>query len=423
MKLILLADFDLGVSFGIDDTTMELNNISLPAKYNDISTYSPKETYSPEIDLQIGYGIRFDLLRSVALQYWKDDINNSALKDDSLKNYKLLIKNSKITKMYLDVFSLGSAILRIDLSDIDSNQKFLNIDLLSCIDGFEYKSFPNYIKSLISDYLGTLQDNLNIKELSYRFNIEDVEDDELLSPILLVITDTDERQEEIRTLFLDEYEQQSEYVETSVNIGKFFFGWVSMVLEKTDDEMDEEEVEIEIERCILNLQIMFIYQSINKSFELLLSRHLKKSVINNFTETNSSYSSKTLNKLRTLILTVVQLTDIINTSINIVDMEMYEAHDKFFKLDKRHQNLIDSCEIFVNIQSELNRNEEEKQNNRLNSIIFLLSSLTFISVISDIISNVDFLNTILPDPLLRFSIIAVIPSIAIFLTWKWWKKK
>jgi hypothetical protein len=64
------------------------------------------------------------------------------------------------------------------------------------------------------------------------------------------------------------------------------------------------------------------------------------------------------------------------------------------------------------------RNGEVRRGNKLNNFIFFLSSLTFISVLADITSTVDYMNALIPSPVMRFSILIAIPAFIIFGIWK-----
>jgi uncharacterized membrane protein YidH (DUF202 family) len=94
-------------------------------------------------------------------------------------------------------------------------------------------------------------------------------------------------------------------------------------------------------------------------------------------------SPQELNRLRTLALAVVNLTDFDRVVPTDEDQTYFRKFNEKAEMERKHQAIQDATEVLYNVQVAETQGEESKRQRMLNVIVLLLTSLTLISVTSD----------------------------------------
>ncbi len=411
MKLSILGYFDIGLSVGIDDHPFD-NETKIKSfeKGTGLPVTFPAFSLPVGIRLSLGRGLRVGLSNSDIVSTWQKQAQ--AQPKATGVDVQLLFQESRITNCYMDFYSLGIVFLRLDFDGVSSEHPDAIIDFFQCFEYAAYEHTSSKLKIIAQKFINCFEQNDNLQKISHRLNLSYSRDFDLIPGFVCVCMcengeDRDKRDKTIQAA--QEYERQYTFQRLDLDDGILHLGWAACVIEPRTDEW---------ERIFYLLQITQVFFGICEAFEGLFTRRMSESVRRNLGDYSVIIDERILNALRTLAAAVVELTIFSSTSNNISDIYLFEAFDKLAKVSVKQDRIRASCDIFLTIQNELSRLEEARREKRLGNFVFVLTSLTFVSVLADIINTVDYVHQLIPNPFVRFVILCLPPLLVIFSIWK-----
>lgn len=90
-----------------------------------------------------------------------------------------------------------------------------------------------------------------------------------------------------------------------------------------------------------------------------------------------------LNRLRTLALAVVSLTNFAPVAVAEEDQAYFKAYNENAKLGDMHDLILTRCEILLNVQQAEAEEENARRELYLNTVVLTLTGFTLLSVLAD----------------------------------------
>jgi hypothetical protein len=172
--------------------------------------------------------------------------------------------------------------------------------------------------------------------------------------------------------------------------GRLHFGWATCVLEpkKLNGWEDEPEAsrytpEQQIERMEADIRVAHVFLGTTEAFTRLFVNEIHEQVGGYVAKKPAGRSPQELNRLRTLALAVVNLTDFDQVVPTSEDQAYFSAFKLHADIEDKHKAIQDATEVLYNVQVAETQGEESKRQRMLNVIVLLLTSLTIISVTAD----------------------------------------
>jgi len=433
MKIIQSDVIDIGNSFGVDDDFFadskvkevfkkHFQKVSFPDERSD---FFEQDCFS-NIEFPIGKGVKIDLQELDVKKFMLKNAIKSAQENYENESNDLIkiIKKLKVLDDYLIFYSIGLFVQRttyeIPNDCIDNLGKILN-----CFyESIDYKNedesdlYEKKITDFKSELLKISSPN-EIIELTKRelwFEGQDTN---------FIIVDHTVDISKVNKHLSYEFSKIKHKIEIYGN-AILYWGYVFSAIQ-LDDEFETDydanskeclplkEHRDYYDRYIYLSEVMNLYATFVNSLEVCVDTKLSEIVKKNiFLDADEDYI-KSINILKIYILATVNLTDYSSLgTIQADDIRLMEIYDKYSKLTKYQEKILQTCTLFVevqndfrNIQNDLRAKKSEMQQNKLNEFIFYLTSLTFVSVLSDVISTTDFANQLISSSILRFFILAI----------------
>lgn len=454
MKISIIGYFDMGSSIGIDDSPfIDEDKRRRFEELTGLSIKFPVTDFPPEgVNLPIGTGLKIDLMNSRILSLWQEGARSKA---DEMKGainilsdakemeeaIKKIFHQFKITKCFMNVYSIGIIFLRLDIEGLPSEHNNSIINFYRWFERAVYDCIYEQLKVIAQNVLVCFGDTGDFKAISTRIKLDEIVGaSELFKDGLFCIVICEEGDDKDKIIKISQkYEGQYSFQSLNLDDGILHLGWAVCVLEPRRDDYDYGRT-IDPERIIDLLHITQVFFGICKTFENLFAKSISESVRKSIEGSNSraglmqklrkifgkkvqtnsrdKFDVTTLNKLRTIAGDVVELTNFSSISNNISDICLFNAFEKYANINAKHSRIRASSDIFLTVQNEIVRLENEIQEKRLTNALFVLTSLTFVSVLADIINTVDYVHQIIPDPRLRFIILVLPPLLIILIIWK-----
>jgi hypothetical protein len=419
MKFIHYGVIDLGISFGIDDSYFIKNrnwqHSGFATKYKTSLLREEEEYKFLDINFPVGKGLRINL--SGDEEIMDDLLGNIRKKLPVVCSYKegeditlSIINNSKITQFTIDIYSIGFAFLRIDFEVDDFNPDFL-YEIYASIgneDGI-YDGLAG-IYSVLSEFIKALKeyDSLETNRV-YQLIKRNKADRIRLNNMAFIVIEKPKKKFKslLKQVNLSIWQTEKRIEFEGVDL---HYGWHASAIK------GEASDTFSVERIMILIQLATTYNYIAVGLENFLDNELSELVRSNMENAVSEKRILELNKIRTYITSAISLTDFSSTCIeDISNISFFEKFNKITRIEKKQENILKTCEVFVGIQNEFMRIEDTKRQNRLNNFVFYLTSLTFVSVLADIISTTDFANNLITSSILRFLILAIPTLLVIFV--------
>ncbi len=420
MRLTLLASFDIGLSVGIDDGAF--------ADDAAVATFSQlikapavrAQDFRPgfDLDLPIGSGLRVNLLHNRILVDWTGraseilekghpDLSHWDQRDgaETVTAAKELMTRCDFTACQLDLYSLGIAFLRFDLSNLPSGRLCAFLRLFQSFEYAAYEVAAPYLRTLGGHFMTVFRKQTDFEDTSKRFDVLGTKATELIPGFTCVVTcDRDEPEAHTNAAVdaMQAYEGQYSFRCLQLDEAVVHLGWAACVIEPRRNDYDR--------ACYL-LQIGLVFADVCGAFERLFTRHMRETIRSRLVDAVAARDGTFLNDLRMLAMTITQLTSFSATTANISDLYLFAALDEMHKVSERHARIRTTSEVFYNLHTDLARLAAEQRGRWLNRFVLLLTTLTVMSVAADVFNVIENDKEFVP----HFSLRSVI-LLAIFLS-------
>ena len=131
------------------------------------------------------------------------------------------------------------------------------------------------------------------------------------------------------------------------------------------------------------IQIAHVLLGTCEAFGNLFQQEIISQVDSHVKGLASKRTAREYNRLRTLALAVVSLTDYSLISVDNEDQNYFSAWEKHAKLAERRRRIQEQCEVLHNVQETETIREESTREWWLSCIVLFLTAFTFISVVAD----------------------------------------
>jgi len=405
VDLSMLACIDLGISPGVDDTVFADIRTGEFAQVLDRRGASLMGGPMPiGMSPSIGEGVVIDLTRTELTKTLEEGARQ-IMADESKGDDRVGVLSTRLT-----IFPLGVAFLRIDLHPHVYERPETALDVYQAYEYSAYNGFSKKLRAMLMELLDQLGRDESLCQLTNRHDLAKIDSFDLIPGFTVLVT---ARPDHPRLdAFMDvfrRYEGQYPYRDMHLDDGQLFLGWASTVFVPKAGERD---------RVAMLLQTCLVYHGICDAFEKVFRSHLIRTTKSQFSKKSAVYDIAALHRLQTLASSIPLLTNFSSTTNNISDLCLFENFNHFAKMDKMHERIRSSSELFANAQIGLIRKADEDRAAKINNVIFFLTSLTFISVMADIINTTRAANRFLPDADVRFLFLVGPPLLLMFFVWK-----
>lgn len=391
-----MSYFDVGASYGIQDEEFPPEHRNEPPLIFQVGIRNP---------LGVGIGCKMNETNPALIASWRQsatavvgrrgvqlgwtpDLRSSEgdFKDELTK----LIENHPITCCELTIFGVGTALLWLEFA-AGIEVKYLR-GMYAC---FELAAYTETISGGIrgiahnrvcqtvinkENQLASLskrpepqiekdaENYLEIKLLTAFTGLHlcvDKGDDKLLSDIL-------------RTMQMDKKSR----IDFDYN-GSLYFGWAHCVLLAKDLSGEPDYSRLQIERMIESIKIAHTFLGTCESLEKLLLSEISSQVSNSVAENGKLRDARELNRLRTLALTIVSLTDFRMVTASDEDQKYFALFEQHAYVESRNKANQNRCDILFSIQLAETEAEQTEKDRRLGYLLAFIAGLTLVSVLAD----------------------------------------
>ena len=165
--------------------------------------------------------------------------------------------------------------------------------------------------------------------------------------------------------------------------GKIHFSWATCVIEPKSLEDPDETPKQQIQRMLLCIQIAHTFQGACDAFERLFLCETIRQADGYIKGKRGGRNHVELNRLRTLALAVVSLTNFSIVAAAEEDQAYFKAYNENAKVDDMHRLILMQCEILLNVQQAEAEEDEAKRDLYLNTVVLTLTGITMLSVIKE----------------------------------------
>ena len=181
--------------------------------------------------------------------------------------------------------------------------------------------------------------------------------------------------------------------------GVLYYNWANCVL--TSRGSTEWTPDDELQRMEQAIRIAHVFQAACDAFLRLFQDEMNAQVDSYVTERGGGRGPGELNKLRTIALSVVNLTNFSRVTQSHEDRRYFELFAMDANLKDTQRLLIESVDVLYNVQEAETQQDRSRRETVLNGIVILLASLTLISVSADAYDFIRDQETIIERRLLR----------------------
>jgi hypothetical protein len=410
LRPVLVASLDLGVSFGLRDTTFAEDQLA------------DAEIGIVGLDPPIGRGVVVDVLRDHAelLDAWREEACRQARRKEMelgprkrepafIDELIAVVQRHPVDRCTLTVYAIGSVYVEVWFG-ASMPDGFLR-GLTKC---FEYAAYrPAIGGGLHSAALRQAEQCLRdpslvsspLTELTRRDLPALVEDrgeldaegrpytEQLFIPsfsALLVCTDPrDDAKLPGRMTELD----PTVAFDTRPIIdfeyhGRIRFGWATTAVEAraavSPDDPGTDDPDDQIRRMLTCIQIAQVHLGTCVAFEGLFRGEIDEQVGGYLRKTRGGRDPEDLNRLRNLALAVVSLTESSVVTETEEDRKYFAAFEQVANTDKKRQFISTAADMVYSVADAETQRVNARRQNLFSAIVLLLTSLTLLSVSADV---------------------------------------
>lgn len=398
MRLAMVSYFDIGVSYGICDEVFTRIPPGTDPAILQIGIHNP-----------LGNGIAYNLLTAdpQLVANWreisKDMVNRKEMElgwtqelnisEPDFKSQLIqIIDQQPIARCELTILAVGTVLLWLEFAP------GISINYLGGVSKcFEFAAYQEQISKAfrqVSDFIthqaiGAKANKLT--ELSKRPAPKIEKDAEGYTELRLLPSFTDlilciDPEDQPHILDILNTTQIEDTEKNRIDFeyhGNLYFGWASCVILPRDIADKDETPEQQIARMLECIKIAHSFLGTCEAFEKLFSNEIFSQVSNYVQEAGKVRSSRDLNRLRTLALAIVSLTDFTRVTPSDEDQKYFSYFEQHAHINQLQQTILKRCDVLFNVQQAETEAEEKDREKRLQDILFLLTGITFVSVLSD----------------------------------------
>jgi hypothetical protein len=410
MKLIIHGCFDYGISLGVDDDPFD-DKQKLDQFRTQISEKISFPVTAPDnIFPQIGCGIEVSLTDSEISQKWLED----SINESQNPNVKNVLNKTILSDCSLTIYSLGIIYFMLSLDGIGVDDLIWFSELENSSTDATEGRFLDYLKELSIDVISCFGNQKNtIEYVSRRYNLPEISRDDLsyhlttYLSILLCGTDTiDADVSKISSILNKNRNEDKKTIVRQnciVKFGKYF------LVRPEDPDADYNSA-----RIFYLMKLGNAFCGITRAFEYLFIEEMKSAIKSNISTGAHKRDARYLNQCRMLAALSIDITSPSSAVIWEFDNDLLNIIVEDDDLVSRQDRIRYAADIFKEVQSELNSIEETNRGKKLSRIFLWLTSLTFVTVIANIINTVDFAHSILPGSFERITALLA-PLILVYL--------
>jgi hypothetical protein len=398
----LVSYFDLGTSFGLGDRVFDPALVAPIADLGMVGLVNP-----------LGAGLRIDLVASApqAVAGWRQAASAQVTRpemetgwsaatgvsrdafDRELRRYTM---EHPIGRCELTVYGIGTVYLCLEFGP-DVDLRYV-AGLLAC---FEFAAYTPPVSGALfeialghaSRAVGSRQRGL--VELSRRTpstprrDARGYEESELMhsfTAVLLCIDDGDAvHVPELAAAWQVAGPQNT--IEFEYH-GRLRFGWAACLLEPRYYPADaadgrHDSPREQIGRMLACVEIAHVFLGTCEAYTRLFQDEIQHQVGGYVDQASGGRDPEELNRLRTLALAVVNLTQFTLVAQAEEDRAYFARFAALSNIEMHHKLIQDAGEMLHNVQVAERQHQETRRQNLLNSIVLLLTSLTLVSVTVD----------------------------------------
>jgi hypothetical protein len=414
MKLSLQSYFDLGASFGLDDDVFRASSTTAAPDIAGIGLRNPlglgivcnlkatetgqaimtswKEKAKDKVnvpEMELGY------VREPNLSGEEDKQAFMQFKEELIKR----IEQHPIDTCELTIYAIGTVFVRLDLAGGIPPQ-FLQ-GFYKC---YEYAAYSVEVSHSLREMALQVAEREaggrgeRLRKLSQRPEPEIHSDDrgyqesKLFTGFTCVGLCVDESddveaiQERLREIEGGDFQSV-----TFAYHGKLHFGWAACVLEPRTRGLGPRLALDEMARMLLCIQIAHVFLGTCEAFERLflhetvhqVDKYVQSNVKRRDSTDAQGRNSRDLNRLRTLALAVVSLTNYGRITATDEDQMYFKYWERHANIERRHGLIQDQCELLYNVQVAETQGEEASREKLLSRVVLFLTAFTFVSVMTD----------------------------------------
>jgi hypothetical protein len=432
MKAGLASYFDLGRSFGLTDHAFQSTRLSPEADISLVGIKNP-----------LGRGVTVDIAQTAPelLSAWRHEAVEQVRRPEMETGWQSewadlsrsdfdsqlaeLITRHRIDTCAMTIYPLGVAYVRFELaSGIDL--RFL-LGILAC---YEYAAYRPQVAALFARHAEThakasragSADTLSRLTRRPAAEIQEdasgYEESNLFRSFTHLVRCVDgDSADDVRRLReilgLTGEPMKFEYH------GQLHYGWADCVLEPRGEPPWTPDQDLaRIEECI---RIAHVGLGTCEAFQRLFQDEINTQVESLLKKRHAGRDSRDLNRLRTLALAVVNLTDFRRITQADEDQKYFQQFAADAGLDRTQQLITNAVDVLYNVQDAEAQDERARRESLLNGIVVLLASLTLVSVTVDAYNFIEMDEPLIDERLQRVRLLSefvlALTLVVVILVW------
>jgi hypothetical protein len=177
---------------------------------------------------------------------------------------------------------------------------------------------------------------------------------------------------------------------------------------------------LEIERMLACIGIAHLALGACEALAALFRTEIDRQVEGYIRGASQGRSADDLNRLRTLALAVVTMTDVTMVTPTDEDQRYFRRFAAEAHLDHLRSSIQSSCEILYNVQAAEEQHQQERRESRLNSFFAFLTALTLVSVVVDSYAYVRDEDPLLASRQVRsLTLVVLLVGVTVFFASRW----
>jgi hypothetical protein len=402
----LIASFDLGVSYGLNDSIFPSGKAADP------------ETGMVGLEPAIGHGLRVDISREV-IDVWRQHASVQAHRDVAETGrvgareefdaaLEQLIRAHPVDGCALTVYAVGTVF--VELRFAAGIEGIYLRGLLKCFEFAGYK--PPVARALHASALRVVTDVLEesgamaspLTALTVRAMPRVVPDDseeephggpyleQLLIPSftqLLICTDQGDAEElpaVLATLDPDADPQKRQVIKFEYH-GELWTGWaVEAVVARRfafPDDPGIDEPEDQVKRMLACIKVAHVFYGTCAAFERLFLGEIDQQVDGYLRKESGGRLPDDLNRLRNLALAVASLTGFSNVTQSAEDQQYFQTWEADTDIQRKRDFIREAADLLYNVSDAETQANRSRREITLNLILLLLTTVTLLSVSAD----------------------------------------
>jgi hypothetical protein len=415
--------FNIGVSVGIDDDVFTADSIQefqeaiirVEHLTNAVVHKYDAESKPEDLYPATGLGIHINLSNSYIAKIFLQDAINQAKKLEIQETFEAF----ELTRVEVTIFSLGIIYfcIEVEIGNIELHQKVIE-NISYSLQNTVLDRFSEALKEIAIRFVSVFGSKNNpINNISFRYEIREADRDALhyyITPsiFLLVCRDGDDFEkvaETVKGIEGESVQRIFKYGNSPIAFGKDWY-----ILDKRDDE--------DYDRVMYLIELSQVFYAINEAFEELFRDGMKDVLKSDLIVTGKKIDARYLNQRRMLAATIIEATSYSLCASRSTDLDFLRHFEQIVDLCSKQNQIKYVADIFSQAQNGLNEIEEKQRGAKLNFFVIGLTTLTFLSVLADIINTVDFSQSLLPSSLIRGVTLSIPFVLLLLVVWHYAKR-